>query len=92
MKLAKLKKLEIDLDEEDMEQMLQTVINNFPTLTHLNLKFYASDENAIYKPLKSISKLKHLIHFKLINEYRISNNRFCGLFEQIDINYRIFNI
>ena len=85
LKLAKVKKLDIELDY-DQEHMLQIVINTFPTLTHLNLYFYSSDENAIYESLKNISNLKHLIHLKLNNQFERYSERFCVLLEQMANN------
>ena len=69
--------------EEGKERVLQTFIDTFPTLTHLEVDFLTKDENSIYKPLKNISNLKHLIHFKLFESLMISNERFFSLFKQI---------
>ena len=85
LKLPKLKKLRIVLEEHE-EHMLPIFIDTFPTLTHLEVYPYSEDENPTYKPLKNISNLKHLIHFKLFNEYGIKNNTFCGLLKQMANN------
>ena len=85
LKLPKLKKLKMHLDEGE-EHMLQTFIDTFPTLTHLNVVFTTEDENTIYKSLKNISNLKHLIHFKFINNFGININTFCGLLKQMANN------
>ena len=82
LKLAQLKQLEIVFNQE---HILQTVIDTFPTLTHLNLYISSYEENAIYKPLKNISNLKHLIHYKLNTRF-VYNKRFCGLFKQMANN------
>ena len=87
LKLAKLKQFEIAI-AHGQEHMLQIVINNFPTLTHLEVVFYTEDKNAIYKSLKNISNLKHLIHFKFIHNYIRtnllgSNKRFCDLLKKM---------
>ena len=87
LKLAKLKQFQIVI-AQGQEHLLHIVIDRFPTLTHLNIVFTSEDENAIYKSLKNIPNLKHLIHFKFnYNYYRIdslgSNNRFCGLLKQM---------
>ena len=85
LKLAKLKKLEIAFRER-YEYMLQTFIDTFPTLTHLSVVFESKDQNAIYKPLRNISNLKHLIHLKINNKYEKNNKRFCGLMKQMANN------
>ena len=84
---AKLKQLEVGILEGE-EHTLQTIIDTFRTLTHLNLYIRYGDENGIYNSLKNISNLKHLIHFKLSfgNQFRINNNRFCDLFKQMSNN------
>ena len=88
VKLAKLKKLEVEFDQ-GQEYMLQTVIDNFPTLTHFKVVFnHPSDENAIYKSLKNISNLKHLIHFKFHLRLVNNNVRFCDLLKQMANNCR----
>ena len=101
LKLAKLKKLELSIGRGE-EQLLQKVFFNFPTLTHLNLLIIFSDENAIYKSLKNISNLKHLIHFRIdiwentsnhifnYNNYLYDchNNLICGLLEEMANNCR----
>ena len=95
-KLAKLKKLETVFDE-DQEPTLQTIIENFPTLTHLSIDLESRDENVIYKSLKYISNLKHLIYFRFHNEITKIDNRFSDLLKQManncqnlkSIDYRI---
>ena len=82
LSLTKLKQLVIVFNEDE-GHILKTVIDTFPTLTHLSVVFKSEDENAVYESLKNISNLKHLIHFKLVNEFRINNNRFCGLLKQM---------
>ena len=82
LKLTKLKELELTLMEGE-EHMLQTCIDTFPKLTHFRVIFYSSDENAIYKPLKNISNLKHLIRFSFHNKYGNNSQRFCGLLKQM---------
>ena len=82
LKLAKLKQLEIAFGH-GQEHMLQTVIDNFPKLTHLCLVIDSEDENAFYRPLKNISNLKHLIHFKLFKKFGTNNNIFCDLLIQM---------
>ena len=67
-------------------KMLQSFIDTFATLTHLDVFFNSRDENAIYKPLKNISNLKHLIHFQLHNRLGVKINRFCGLLKQMGNN------
>ena len=81
LNLAKLKQLKINVKWGE-EHMLQTVINNFPTLTHFNVNISSFDENAIHKSLKNISKLKHLIHFEFHNQFE-TNDRICDLFKQM---------
>ena len=85
LKLAQLKKLKIDLDEDE-EHMLKTFIDTFPTLTHLEVSINSDDENAIYNSLKNISNLKHLIHFKLHDEFGINYKQFFGLLKQMTNN------
>ena len=87
LNLAKLKNLEIWL-YEDEDHILQSVIDTFPTLTHLNVHNYSEDENAIYESLKNISKLKHLIHFEFDFRVANNNNRSYGLFKQMVKNCR----
>ena len=82
LKLAKLKQLEIRFDQ-DQEHLLQTVIDTFPTLTHFNVVIRSKDENAIYKSLKNISNLKHLIHFKLHIQFEKNNKLFYDLWKQM---------
>ena len=85
LRLDKLKQLGLVINQ-GQEHMLHTVIDTFPTLTHLNLYFRSRDENAIYKSLKSISNLKHLIHFKIKNQMRKIDNRFYDLLKQMANN------
>ena len=82
LKTNKLKELDIAFNHGE-NHMLKTLIENFPTLTHLSVYFRSNDENAIYKSLKNISNLKHLIHFKLHIPFGINNNLFCGLLKQM---------
>ena len=82
LKLAKLKKLEVEFDQ-GQEDVLQTLIDYFPTLTHFNVFINSRDENAIYKPLKNISNLKHLIHLLFSINFAKNNNRFCDLLKQM---------
>ena len=77
-----LKQLDIDLDQ-DREHWLQTMIKNFPKLTHLKVISYSGDENAIYESLKNISNLKHLIHFYFHIQCNDNCHRFCGLLKQM---------
>ena len=98
LELANLKQLESEL-YPGQEHLFQTFIDKFPTLTHFKVTFYSDDENAIYKPLKNISKLKHLIHFQFMNERVENDYRFCALLKQmanicknlkrIDFNFNI---
>ena len=82
--IATLKQLEITIDP-GQERLLQTVIDNFPTLTHFNVSISSEDENAIYESLKNISNLKHLIHFQFV--YLLENNKqFCDLFKKMANN------
>ena len=81
MNLAKLKDLEIVL-HTGREVMLETVIDTFPTLTHLNVLLNSYLQNAIYNSLKNISNLKHLIHFTL-QTFAINNNPICDLLKQM---------
>ena len=87
LNLAKLKQLEIAF-ERGQENMLQTFIDNFPKLTHFNVVNNSIDGKAIYKPLKNISKLKHLIHFKLQIPFGKNNKQFCDLLKQMANNCR----
>ena len=89
LKLDKLKKLKIALGRCE-EHMLKTVIDNFPTLTHLDV-YVSSDkvENSYFKSLKNISNLKHLIHFKLEIQCMDSNKRFCRLLKQMANNCKM---
>ena len=84
LNLAKLRDLRLVFDQ-GQEHMLQTFIDTFPTLTHLKVCFSSRDENAIYKSLKNISNLKHLIHFHCI-ELCNNNNRIHGLIDQMANN------
>ena len=85
LKLDKLKKLEIDF-YQGKEHMLQTFIDKIPKLTHLEVFIDSEDENAIYKSLKNISKLKHLIHFCFHNDFEENNTKFWGLLKQMANN------
>ena len=85
LKLAKLKQFELALGM-DQEHLLQIFIDSFPTLTHFKVVFYSDDENAFYKSLKNISKLKHLIHFKVQIEFGKNDKRFYELLEQMANN------
>ena len=85
LNLAKLKQLELTL-HEGQEDMLQTFVDTFPTLTHLKVYINSEDENAIYKSLKNISNLKHLIHLTFSMNIGRNNNRFCGLLEEMASN------
>ena len=87
LELAQLKHLDISIDNRK-EHLLETVIDTFPKLTHFSLGVNSDDENAIYKSLKNISNLKHLIHFKLHIKFGIINNLFCDLLKQMAINCR----
>ena len=80
LNLAKLKRLEIRI-KQGQDNLLQTVIDTFPTLKSLNIYIGSEDENTIYKPLKNISNLKHLIHF-----YWIGNKPIFGLLKQMANN------
>ena len=86
LKLFKLKQLEIHISGQGQEHILQTLIDNFPTLRHLNLYIHSSDENAIYKPLKNISNLKHLIHFGFDKDFGENNKQFYELLKQMAKN------
>ena len=85
--LPKLKQLEVEFDQ-GQEDMIQTFIDTFPTLTHFNVFIDSDDENAIYESLKNISNLKHLIHLLLNIDFGKNNNRFCGLLEDMANNCR----
>ena len=87
LKLVKLKELELICSRGE-EHMLQTVIDTFPTLTHFSVNISSENINTIYKPLKNISNLKHLIHFKLQIGLGFSNNnnRLNGLLKQMANN------
>ena len=83
IKLTKLKELDIVFNP-GQEHLLQIFIDNFRTLTHLSVYFNSDDENAIYKSMKNISNLKHLIHLNFRVNFVIYtrpryNNRICGL-------------
>ena len=82
LKLDNLKQLDLDFQLVE-ENLLQKVIDTFPTLTHLNVYFVGEKKNAIYKSLENISNLKHLIHFCFYVEFLESNKLFCGLLEQM---------
>ena len=82
LKLAKLKQIAIVFNQGE-EHKLETVIDNFPTLTHFNVCINSRDENAVYESLKSISNLKHLIHFGFHNGFGKINKRFCDLVKQM---------
>ena len=85
LSLTKLKKLDIFL-LNDQEYMLQTFIDTFPTLTDFRVHFRSGDENAIYKSLKNISNLKHLIHFSFDKTFGGNINPFCNLLKQMSNN------
>ena len=92
LNLAKLKQLELS-PVYNQDLILQTFIDTFPTLTHLNLFRPGEDEDTIYEPLKNISNLKHLIHFYFhirfrvaVNGSGIKNKEFCGLLKQMANN------
>ena len=87
LKLDKLKQLEIMI-EQGKEHKLQTIIDTFPTLTHLKVSIRSKDENAIYNSLKNISNLKHLIHFYFHNEFGKNNNLLIGLLKQMANNWQ----
>ena len=80
LKLTKLTKLKLDVGREDM---VETCVRTFPTLTHFYLDICSDDEeilthneNTIYKSLEFISNLKHLICFG-IEALDINNELFC---------------
>ena len=85
LNLAKLKQLELTL-HEDEENMLQTFIDTFPTLTHLKVYINSEYENTIYKPLDNISNLKHLIHLTFSMNVWKNNNRLFSLLKQMENN------
>ena len=80
LNLAKVKNLDMIFNHG--QDILQTLIDNFPKLKRFHVIFNFKYENAIYKPLKNISNLKHLIHFSYI-EVGLSNIRFLGLLKQM---------
>ena len=82
LKLVKLKIFKINIYHEQESQNLQTVIDTFPTLTHLNVFINFVVQND-FKSLKNISNLKQLIHFKFVESLMRSNERFCGLLKQM---------
>ena len=84
LNLAKLKQLKLTGDF-DQQLWLQTVIDTFPTLTHFSVFVRSGEENTIYKPLKNISNLKHLIHFQFLmgNGIDNHNNGLNGLLKQM---------
>ena len=84
LKLEKLKQLDIVFNP-GQEHMLQTVIDTFPSLTHLKVSI-TDQKNAIYNSLKNISNLKHLIHFGFHNGFGKNDNRFCDLLKQMANN------
>ena len=71
LKLKKLTKLTMDIEEEEV---VKTCVDTFPTLTHFDLDFYS--ENSIYSSLDYISDLKHLIHFGF-RSFSEVNKLFC---------------
>ena len=79
LKLAKLKQLEIVFNKE---HMLQTIIDTFPTLTHLQVVINSSGPEKT-KRLKNISNLKHLIHLKLRIQFVENNDTICDLLKQM---------
>ena len=83
LKLDNLKTLQIDLGH-GQEYMLQIFIATFPTLKEFIVYINSDNHNAIYKPLKNISNLKHLIHFTY-NDFG-GNKRFLGLLKQMAKN------
>ena len=95
MNLSKMKKLSVELCQ-GQEHMLRAVIDTFPTLTHLEVyinflgesqwHYSSEDQNTIYNSMKNISNLKHLIHFKLHNQYEKNNKLICGLLKQMAKN------
>ena len=84
LNLVKLKELEVVI-EEGQEHILQVFIDNSPTLESLSVGFLSNNENAIYKSLKNISNLKHLIHFD-IEIVGKNNEIICDLLKQIANN------
>ena len=84
LKSPKLKQLDLGICQ-GQEDMLQIVIDNSPKLTHLKILFKSFDENGIYKSLKNISNLKHLIHFQF-RKFGINNKQFCDLLKQMANN------
>ena len=82
LNLGKLKGLEI-VFYGGQEHVFQTVIDTFPTLTHLNVLFNSFGGDVIYKPLKNISNLKHLIHFFIRIESERNINRFSELLKEM---------
>ena len=92
LKLGKVKQLQLINDYGVRSHMIQTIVDNFPKLTHLSLFInfmnHFEDENAIYKPLKNISNLKHLIHFRYVKCQMKSNKHLFGLLNQMAKNCR----
>ena len=82
LNLANVTKLEL-ICRFRQECMVQTVIDKFQKLRHFNAWIEYGDENVIYKPLKNISNLKHLIHFCYAIHFGELNNKFCGLLKQM---------
>ena len=85
LKQAKLRELDIMI-KQGQEHLLQRVIYNFLLLTHFNIYIRSKDENAIYKSLKNISNLKHLIHFKICNQFTYIDNKFYEILKQMANN------
>ena len=80
IKLNKLKKLEINVGNcLFMEDVIQTCVDTFPTLTHFCLKTQSVCQNEVFKSLELISNLKNLKHFAFENNYIYgkNNNLFC---------------
>ena len=82
LKLANLKQLDIAL-HVGQENLFQTLVDQFPKLTHLIIYISTYGENAIYKRLMNISNLKHLIHFQFHDQSGNTNKIIYGLVKQM---------
>ena len=82
LKLSNLKQLNLEL-QLGQEHFFKIFIDKFQKLTHFSVAFITNNENAIYKSLKNISNLKHLIHFQFINHLEKNNEKFCDLLKQM---------
>ena len=83
LKLNNVKKLEAIFDYEE-EYMIELCAVTFPKLTKFDLEISSQNKNAIYRSLKSISKLRQLTDFN-IKGFPENNKLFCDSLKAIAI-------